>query len=131
MTPPPGTKPTAMAKLGRAVLQLRLFMRWTQTDLERASGVDQTTISRLERGIQTGLSTGRLAAILDALRVSDVTFDHVPTVPQTPLELMIYGDHWKRAAAEADRRLGWPQEIAPAPRAQVREALHALPGDEG
>ena len=69
--------------------------------------VDQTTISRLERGVQRGLSIRRLAAILDALKVGDVIFDRPPSVPQTELEIMPYGDHWLRAVAEADRRLRW------------------------
>lgn len=77
-------------------------------DLERSSGVDQTTISRLERGVQRGLSIRRLAAILDALQVGEVIFDKPPTVPQTDLEIMLYGDPWQRAIREADRRLGWP-----------------------
>lgn len=104
----PDSRPRAMAKIGRAVLRLRLYMGWSQMDLERSSGVDQTTISRLERGKQRGLSVRRLAAILDALHVGDVVFDRQPTVPQTDLEIMLYGDPWKRAAASADRRLGWP-----------------------
>src|SRR4051812_17294411 len=36
--------------LGRAVLRVRLYWGWSQRDLESRSGVDQTTISRLERG---------------------------------------------------------------------------------
>jgi transcriptional regulator with XRE-family HTH domain len=97
-----------MAKLGRAVLRLRLYTGWSQLDLERASGVDQSTISRLERGVQRGLSIRRLARILDALRVGEIVFDRQPTLPQTDLEIMLFGDPWKRATREADRRLGWP-----------------------
>ena len=77
------------------------------------SGVDQTTISRVERGVQRGLSLGRLAKILDALRVGDVLFEKPPTVPQTNLEIMLYGDRWKRAVNEADRRLHWPAPPEP------------------
>ncbi|MGH7734199.1 MAG: helix-turn-helix domain-containing protein [Gemmatimonadales bacterium] len=107
-TSPEPIKPqTAIAKLGRAVLRLRLYWHWSQKDLEIRSGVDQTTISRLERGTQRGLSIRRLARILDALRVGEVTFDKPPTIPQTALEVMLYGDHWANAGAEADRRLQW------------------------
>jgi transcriptional regulator with XRE-family HTH domain len=80
--------------------------RLVAAGLEARSGVDQTTISRLERGTQRGLSIRRLAAILDALKVGDVVFDRPPTVRQTDLEIMLYGDRWARAVAEADRRLG-------------------------
>jgi transcriptional regulator with XRE-family HTH domain len=97
----------AMAKLGRAVLRLRLYLGWSQKDLEARSGVDQTTISRLERGKQRGLSIRRLAKILDALQVGEIVFDKRPSVPQTDLEVLLYGDPWKRAVAEADRRLDW------------------------
>jgi len=47
--------------------------------------------------------------MLDALHVADVVFEPPPTVPQTGVERMIYGDHRERAAAEADRRLHWPR----------------------
>jgi len=107
-------KPRALAKVGRAVLRLRLYRGWSQLDLERSSGVDQTTISRLERGVQRGLCIRKLGAILDALHVGEVIFDRQPTVPQTALEIMLYGDPWEKAVAEADRRLGWPRPGPPA-----------------
>jgi transcriptional regulator with XRE-family HTH domain len=107
----------ALAKLGRAVLQLRLYLGWSQKDLEARSGVDQTTISRLERGKQRGLSIRRLAKILDALQVGEIVFDKRPSVPQTDLEIMLYGDSWKRAVAEADRRLGWTEATPNGPTA--------------
>jgi Predicted transcriptional regulators len=103
----PPDRRRSLAKIGRAVLRLRLYRGWSQQDLEARSGVDQTTISRLERGTQRGLSIRRLAAILDALHVGDVVFDRPPTVRQTDLEIMLYGDRWAKAVAEADRRLGW------------------------
>jgi transcriptional regulator with XRE-family HTH domain len=60
-------RPHALALIGRAVLRLRLYLGWSQRHLEYKSKVDQTTISRLERGQQAGLSIRRLASILDAL----------------------------------------------------------------
>ena len=57
--------------------------------------MDQTTISRLEHGRQRGLSIRRLAAILDALKVGDVVFERPRTVPQTSLEIMLFGDRWR------------------------------------
>ena len=64
--------------VGRMVLDARNRAGLTQGQLERMSGVDQTTISRLERGRLPGISLGRLAAILGALALAlggrDVTF---------------------------------------------------------
>src|SRR5262249_37099633 len=51
-----GAKPDAIELIGRGVLRLRLYRDARQVDLERAAGVDQTTISRLERGQRRGLS---------------------------------------------------------------------------
>lgn len=56
---------------------------------------------------------GRLAAILDALHVGEVVFDRPPTVPQTNLEIMLYGDRWAMAGAESDRRLEWAPATTP------------------
>ncbi|MGH7735287.1 MAG: helix-turn-helix domain-containing protein, partial [Gemmatimonadales bacterium] len=70
---------TVEERLGQAVLRLRLYRGWSQKDLERASGVDQTTISRFELGRQRGLSSRRLFAMLRALHVGDITVE-----PPTP-----------------------------------------------
>jgi transcriptional regulator with XRE-family HTH domain len=111
------TRPNALAKIGRAILRLRLYLGWSQAELEHRSKVDQTTISRLERGRQGGLNIRRLAAILDALQVGEVIFDQPPLItPPTNLELMLFGDRWERAKREADRRLGWPPGAPTAPR---------------
>lgn len=100
-----------LARMGRAQLRLRLFRGWSQQDLERSSGVDQTTISRFERGRQSGLSIQRLAAMLEALRVGDVHFNPPQGPPPTALDLMLYGDQWKRALDAADRRLLRPSRV--------------------
>ena len=76
-------KPDAIELIGGAVLRLRLYRGWRQIDLERRSGVDQTTISRLERGRRRGLSLRRLATILDALGVGEIQF--IPAKPAVPL----------------------------------------------
>lgn len=112
---PPARKP-AMAKIGRQILRLRLYWGWSQAELGRRAKLSQSTISRLERGVQRGISTGRLAQVMEALRVGEVTFDRPPTVPQTNLEIMLRGDPWQKAGLEADRRLGWPAQISPRPR---------------
>jgi len=101
----PPKRERAIILIARAVLQLRLFRGWTQLDVEHRSGVDQTTISRLEGGLQEGLSIVRLARILDALLVGDVRCPPANTVAPTPLELMIFGDTWKRAGDRAARRI--------------------------
>ena len=114
---PPVAVPAAIAarrhailvELGRAALRLRLFLGWTQHDLEIRSGVDQTTISRFERGRQGGMSILCLAAILEALKAGRVDFLPPLGPPPTPLELMLYGDRWRRAGEEADRRLARPR----------------------
>jgi transcriptional regulator with XRE-family HTH domain len=107
----PGVRPTSLEKIGRAVLRLRLWYGWSQATLESRSGVDQTTISRLERGRHPGINIKVLSKVLDALNVGDVAFDHPPLVSeQTPLEIMLHGDIWARACREADRRLDWPKQ---------------------
>jgi transcriptional regulator with XRE-family HTH domain len=102
-------RPKALTMLGRAVLQLRLYRGWKQVDVERRTSIDQTTISRLERGERRGLSIRRFAKILDALLVGDVTFEPFePGGPPTALEVMLGGDRWERAGRAADRRLRRP-----------------------
>jgi transcriptional regulator with XRE-family HTH domain len=53
--------------IGAVVRSGRKDRRWTQFALERASGVDQSVISRLENGRLTSLRLIRLAAIFAAL----------------------------------------------------------------
>jgi transcriptional regulator with XRE-family HTH domain len=92
--------------LGRGLLQLRLFIGWSQMDVERKSGVDQSTISRLETGTAANVGSARICRILRALQVGDVVFlPRISPVEPTALELMLRGDPWKRALAEADRRV--------------------------
>jgi transcriptional regulator with XRE-family HTH domain len=103
---PTDSAPMVEELVGRAVLRCRLYWGWSQKELERRSGVDQTTISRLERGLQKGLSVRRLFAILKALRVADVLFEpRKSSVAPTALDLMIHGDPWERALRRADARL--------------------------
>lgn len=111
LTEPPAPK-SAMAMIGRQLLRLRLYWGWSQAEVGRRAKLSQSTISRLERGVQLGISIGRLAAVMKALRVSDVVFDRPPTEPLTNLEIMLGGDSWLRAGEEADRRLRWPPPVA-------------------
>ena len=97
---------TTEEMLGRGILRLRLYIGWSQRELERKSGVDQSTICRLETGHAANVGSARLCAILRALRVGDVVFvPRFPAVEPTALELMLRGDPWKRAVAEAERRV--------------------------
>jgi transcriptional regulator with XRE-family HTH domain len=92
--------------LGRGLLRLRLYLGWSQRAIERVSGVDQSTISRLETGHAANVGSARICAILRTLQVGDVVFlPRFPEVEPTALELMLRGDPWKRAVAEADRRV--------------------------
>ncbi len=56
--------------IGRMIFDARRRAGVTQAQLERMSGVDQTTISRLERGRLPGITLGRLAAIVGALALA-------------------------------------------------------------
>jgi transcriptional regulator with XRE-family HTH domain len=97
---------TAPELLGRALLRLRLYSGWSQMSVERASGVDQSTISRLETGQAANVGSARICTILRTLQVGDVVFlPRFPTVEPTALELMLRGDPWRKAVAEADLRV--------------------------
>jgi transcriptional regulator with XRE-family HTH domain len=98
-----------LAELGRAHLHLRIYRGWSQLDVERRSGVDQTTISRFERGDEQGLSIHRLAATLEALGVGEIGFLPPPGPPPTALELMLYRDRWRKAGDAAADRLSRPK----------------------
>ena len=56
------------AAIAADVLVLRLAHGWTQADLAEQSGIDQSDISRIERGLSnaTEATLGRLAEVLDA-----------------------------------------------------------------
>ena len=106
LLPEPPMRPPVEVMLGRGLLRLRLYVGWSQRDLERACGVDQTTICRLETGHGANVGSRRLVAMLSALRVEDVMFlPRPPAAQPTALELMLRGDPWERAVTEADRRV--------------------------
>ncbi len=59
---------TGLRDLGTVLKRARLGLGWSQRGLERRSGVDQTTISRLENGRLVNFSLQRLASLIQALR---------------------------------------------------------------
>jgi transcriptional regulator with XRE-family HTH domain len=66
--PLPAREIACLVHLGIVIRGARLRLGLTQQHLERLSGVDQTTISRLENGRLRSLRLVRLAAIFFALR---------------------------------------------------------------
>lgn len=71
------------ASIGRALHDARLRARISQRRLEDATGVDQTTISRLERGIAPGLRLERLGQIVEALGGDIALCPHVAPVERS------------------------------------------------
>ena len=57
----------AVRRLGRAIYLSRRRNGWRQRKLALRSGVDQGSISRLERGLLHNMSLSRLAILLQAL----------------------------------------------------------------
>ena len=53
--------------LGAAMRRARLRKGWSQRDLEARTGVDQSTISRFERGDRVGMRFSRLCLIVSVL----------------------------------------------------------------
>ena len=64
------TQTEGLMTIGDWVYQGRLHMCWSQRRLQEVSGVHQSTISRLERGLAPGLRVATLARIVAALRLT-------------------------------------------------------------
>jgi hypothetical protein len=62
--------------LGAMVKRRRLQLGWSQRDLEWASLVDQTAISRLENGRLSGLRFSRFARLVAAMNGLDPDAPH-------------------------------------------------------
>jgi transcriptional regulator with XRE-family HTH domain len=71
-----------MRRLGEQLRRARLGRGWSQRGLERASGVDQTTISRLENGRLVNLGFLRIVALVAALEGTWQIFP--PDPPDSP-----------------------------------------------
>ena len=59
-------------RIAEGVYQARRRAGWTQRQLASRCGVDQPTISRLERGVLSGISLRRLARIFGCVDVIEV-----------------------------------------------------------
>jgi transcriptional regulator with XRE-family HTH domain len=70
----------AQVAVGRAIQRARVSQLLSQEALEARSSIDQSTISRLERGLAPGLRLDRLAQILAGLGIDrlDVVFREEP-----------------------------------------------------
>ena len=63
--------------MGEQLRRARLGNGWSQRRLERESGVDQTTISRLENGRLVSLRLLRIANLMHALGGTWSLFDEI------------------------------------------------------
>ena len=63
------------AELGLAIRRLRFERLWTQTDLARRAAVNQTVVSRVERGRDVKLRLATLLRVLEALGVDQISLD--------------------------------------------------------
>ncbi len=66
--------------IGRTLKRRRVWLGWTQRQLEAYSGIDQAVISRLENGKQYGLRWLRLAELVSALGGLEIG----PGAPEPP-----------------------------------------------
>jgi DNA-binding Xre family transcriptional regulator len=67
--------------LGAAVKRRRIAINWSQRDLQRASGLHQSAISRLERGILSGVRFSTFARLVAAMNGLDPERPHPPPRP--------------------------------------------------
>jgi transcriptional regulator with XRE-family HTH domain len=74
-----------LKQIGAQLRRARLGNGWSQRRLERASGVDQTTISRLENGRLASLRLVRIAALMQAVGGTWQIVEEPPTklMPRT------------------------------------------------
>jgi predicted transcriptional regulator len=71
------------------VKRRRLTIAWSQRDLQRASGIDQSVISRLENGRLSGLRFSRFARLVTAMNGLD------PDAPHPPLRMLRIWQGWE------------------------------------
>lgn len=100
--PEPARIRAARVVFGAGILRARLFRGLTQLELEERSGLDQTVISRLERGRFVNVRLTRLLALLAALEVEDVMLlpGRSPGVASSVDDMLDQG-RWAEANARA------------------------------
>jgi len=69
--------------LGAMVLRRRRAIGWSQRDLQRASGLHQSGVSRLERGILSGIRFSTFARVVTAMNGLDPEAPRPPGRPPT------------------------------------------------
>jgi transcriptional regulator with XRE-family HTH domain len=77
--------------IGTAVKRRRVALGWSQRDVQRATGIHQTVISRLERGVLTGMRFSKFARLVAAMNGLELERSH----PRPPR-----GYWWERATHE-------------------------------
>jgi transcriptional regulator with XRE-family HTH domain len=83
--------------LGAAVRRRRRFLRLTQSELARRARIDQSVLSRIERGGRWGIGWRRFARLVDALGGLD--FGPPGARPVVPPDRIV--PDWRREAEEA------------------------------
>jgi transcriptional regulator with XRE-family HTH domain len=64
--------------LGAAVKRRRETIGWSQRDLQRATGIHQSVISRLENGVLMGIRFSKFARLVAALNGLELERPHPP-----------------------------------------------------
>jgi transcriptional regulator with XRE-family HTH domain len=97
MTPRP---PESVVTFGHVVRTTRSRIRWTQRELARRSGVVQSRISMIERGLVDDVRISEIEAICSALRIEYRIDFRTPDLLARPADLV-----HARCSAHVDRRL--------------------------
>jgi transcriptional regulator with XRE-family HTH domain len=67
-----------LLRIGRGLRERRIALGWSQRSLARATGINQSTISRAERGLIRGLRLRYLATLWQALGIEAPWFPRLP-----------------------------------------------------
>lgn len=92
--------PEAVVTFGHVVRTTRVRGRWTQRELGRRSGVPQSKISLIERGLVGDVRRSEIEALCSALRIEYRVDFRTPDVLARPVDLV-----HARCSAHVDRRL--------------------------
>jgi transcriptional regulator with XRE-family HTH domain len=109
--------------LGVQLRRLRERRGWSQGQLAEASGVEKSTISRLESGLQRTAHDGNLEALARVLQVPAALLKEAGQRPDTPPSVALLP--FLQAAKSAERKAGEPTVRLEA-RDEVLEIISAL-----